>query len=62
VYPQYIQWLIQTMPLWHGVELLRQISVGTFTAATAIHIGYYVLMTVLGMLLTTARLRKLFLK
>ena len=28
VYPQYIQWLIQAMPLWHGVELLRQISVG----------------------------------
>jgi lipooligosaccharide transport system permease protein len=62
VYPQYIQWLIQAMPLWHGVELLRQISVGTFTPATAIHIGYYVLMTALGMLLTTVRLRKLFLK
>ena len=50
------------MPLWHGVELLRQISVGTFTPATAIHIGYYLLMTALGMLLTTVRLRKLFLK
>ncbi|HEY8701771.1 MAG TPA: ABC transporter permease [Arthrobacter sp.] len=62
VYPQPIQWLIQAMPLWHGVELLRQISVGTFTEATAIHIGYYLLMTALGMLLTTMRLRKLFLK
>jgi lipooligosaccharide transport system permease protein len=62
VYPQYIQWFIQAMPLWHGVELLRQISVGVFTPATAIHIGYYVLMTALGMLLTTLRLRKLFLK
>ena len=62
VYPQYIQWLIQAMPLWHGVELLRQISVGAFTPSTAIHVGYYVLMTALGMLLTTVRLRKLFLK
>ena len=35
VYPQSIQWLIQAMPLWHGVELLRQISVGVFTPATA---------------------------
>jgi lipooligosaccharide transport system permease protein len=61
VYLQHIQWLIQAMPLWHGVELLRQISVGVFTPATAIHIGYYVLMTALGMLLTTVRLRKLFL-
>jgi len=62
VYPQAIQWLIQAMPLWHGVELLRQISVGTFTAATPIHIGYYLVMTALGMLLTTVRLRQLFLK
>jgi lipooligosaccharide transport system permease protein len=62
VYPQFIQWLIQAMPLWHGVELLRQISAGTFTPATAIHIGYYLVMIVLGLMLTTGRLRSLFLK
>ncbi|MET1086321.1 MAG: ABC transporter permease [Arthrobacter sp.] len=62
VYPHAIQWLIQAMPLWHGVELLRQISVGTFTAATPVHIGYYLVMTAAGMLLTTVRLRRLFLK
>jgi len=62
VYPQPIQWFIQAMPLWHGVELLRQISVGSFTAATPLHIGYYLLMTAVGMLLTTLRLRSLFLK
>lgn len=62
VYPQWIQWLIQAMPLWHGVELLRQISVGVFTPATAIHIGYYLVMILLGVTLTTGRLRKLFLK
>lgn len=62
VYPEPIQWFIQAMPLWHGVELLRQISVGTFTAATPVHIGYYLAMTVAGMLLTTLRLRSLFLK
>ncbi|WP_051427249.1 ABC transporter permease [Arthrobacter sp. H20] len=62
VYPQGIQWFIQTLPLWHGVELLRQISVGTFTAATSIHILYYLVMILTGMVLTTSRLRKLFLK
>ncbi|TLM81134.1 ABC transporter [Pseudarthrobacter sp. NamE2] len=62
VYPEPIQWFIQAMPLWHGVELLRQISVGTFTAATPVHIGYYLAMTAVGMLLTTLRLRALFLK
>ncbi|WP_420180460.1 ABC transporter permease [Paenarthrobacter sp. TA1.8] len=62
VYPQVIQWFIQAMPLWHGVELLRQISVGSFSPATAIHVGYYVVMIALGIMLTTARLRQLFLK
>jgi len=62
VYPQYIQWLIQAMPLWHGVELLRQISAASFTPATAIHVGYYLVMIVLGLMLTTGRLRSLFLK
>ncbi|NMR28349.1 ABC transporter permease [Crystallibacter degradans] len=62
VYPQAIQWVIQALPLWHGVELLRQLSVGTFTAATGIHVLYYLVMIVLGLILTTARLRKLFLR
>ncbi|WP_423183965.1 ABC transporter permease [Arthrobacter sp. NyZ413] len=62
VYPQYIQWLIQAMPLWHGVELLRQISIGSFSPATAVHVAYYLVMIVLGIMLTTGRLRKLFLK
>ncbi|MFB0836285.1 ABC transporter permease [Arthrobacter halodurans] len=62
VYPQAIQWLIQAMPLWHGVELLRQLSVGAFNGMTAVHVLYYVLLIVVGMVLTTTRLRALFLR
>lgn len=62
VYPQPIQWFIQAMPLWHGVELLRQISAGSFSPATAIHVAYYLVMIVFGIMLTTGRLRQLFLK
>ncbi len=62
VYPESIQLFIQAMPLWHGVELLRQISVGAFSPATAVHIGYYLAMILIGVSLTTGRLRKLFLK
>lgn len=62
VYPAAIQWLIQAMPLWHGVELLRELSVGAFSAAMLGHIAYYLVMIVLGLLLTTTRLRKLFLR
>ncbi|NKX51106.1 ABC transporter permease [Arthrobacter deserti] len=61
VYPEPVQWLIQAMPLWHGVELLRQLNAGLFTAATGVHVLYYLVMILLGLLLTTGRLRKLFL-
>lgn len=62
VYPEPIQWVIQALPLWHGVELLRQLSVGSFGFMTAVHLLYYVLMAAVGMALTTHRLRALFLK
>lgn len=62
VYPQAIQWLIQVLPLWHGVELLRQLSVGAFGVMTVVHVLYYVVMIAGGMMLTTNRLRALFLK
>ena len=28
VYPEPIQWLIQALPLWHGVELVRGLTTG----------------------------------
>ncbi|OMH31448.1 ABC transporter permease [Tersicoccus sp. Bi-70] len=62
VYPEPIQWIVQALPLWHGVELMRQISVGVFTGATALHLLYYVVMILIGLTLTTSRLRALFLK
>ncbi|MDJ0319566.1 ABC transporter permease [Pseudarthrobacter sp. PS3-L1] len=62
VYPEPVQWLIQAMPLWHGVELLRQLSVGSFGPIMLVHVGYYVVMIGLGLMLTTGRLRSLFLK
>lgn len=62
VYPEAVQWLIQALPLWHGVELMRQLSVGVFTPFTAVHVLYFVVMIVLGLLFTSHRLRALFLR
>lgn len=62
VYPELIQWLVMAMPLWHGVELMRQLSVGHLTVTTGLHVGYFVGMTALGLWLTTVRLRTLFLR
>ncbi|WCC80306.1 ABC transporter permease [Cutibacterium equinum] len=61
VYPKAVQWIIEVMPLWHGVEMMRQLSVGHVTTVTGAHAIYFVAMTVLGTWLTASRLRALFL-
>jgi lipooligosaccharide transport system permease protein len=61
VYPAGLQWVIQAMPLWHGVELVRGFTTGLVDAATPWHILYFVVMILIGMTLTTRRLKALFL-
>ena len=62
VYPQPLQWAIMAMPLWHGVELMRQLSVGWFDGATLVHVGYFVVMSIVGITAASVRLRRLFLR
>ncbi|MEO7350061.1 MAG: ABC transporter permease [Terrimesophilobacter sp.] len=61
IYPVALQWLIQAMPLWHGVELVRGFTTGVIDSATPWHILYFAVMILIGMTLTTRRLKKLFL-
>lgn len=61
VYPEWMQWLIQAMPLWHGVELVRGFSTGILSPMMLWHVAYYVVMILIGMTLTTRRLKALFL-
>lgn len=61
VYPEPIQWMIQALPLWHGVELVRGLTTGVVGPAMLVHVAYYVVMIAIGMVFTTKRLRALFL-
>lgn len=61
VYPQAIQWLIQVLPLWHGVELVRGLTTGALSLAMIRHVLYYVVMIAVELVFTTRRLRALFL-
>jgi lipooligosaccharide transport system permease protein len=61
IYPQWIQSVIMAFPLWHGVELLRALTTGSFDGAVVWHILYYVVMIAVGLVFTTKRLRALFL-
>jgi lipooligosaccharide transport system permease protein len=61
VYPVWMQGLIQAMPLWHGVELVRSLTTGPVTSALLWHVLYFLVMILIGMTLTTRRLKALFL-
>ncbi|MDO5701378.1 MAG: ABC transporter permease [Bowdeniella nasicola] len=62
VYPPALQWAVMALPLWHAVELMRHLSIGMFTPELLGHAAYYVAMVVVGLALTTWRLRRLFLR
>ena len=61
VYPEWVQWVVQAFPLWHGVELVRGLTTGALSSAMFIHVGYFLVMIALGLVFTTRRLRALFL-
>ena len=61
VYPLWIQWFVQALPLWHAVELVRGLTTGALSPVMLLHLLYFAVMIVLGLIFTTRRLRALFL-
>ena len=61
VYPEPIQWVVQALPLWHGIELVRGLTTGALSIAMLGHVLYYVVMIAIGLVFTTKRLKALFL-
>ena len=61
VYPQAIRVVIEMLPLWHGVELVRGLTTGALSLPMLGHVLYFVVMIVVGLTFTTRRLRALFL-
>ncbi|QEO08681.1 ABC transporter permease [Protaetiibacter larvae] len=61
VYPEPIQWLVQALPLWHAVELVRGLTTGILSPLMLVHVVYFLVLVVGGLSFTTRRLRALFL-
>ncbi|RLK47822.1 ABC transporter permease [Microbacterium telephonicum] len=61
VYPGWVQQIVMALPLWHGVEMVRQLTTGIITPDMVWHVLYYVVMIAIGLVFTTKRLRALFL-
>ena len=58
-YPDAVQPVIQALPLYHGVELLRALTVGSVDSSTVWHVVYLAGLSVAGLLLTSIRLERL---
>jgi Nod factor-specific ABC transporter NodJ protein len=61
-YPVPIRVIVEILPLFHGVTLLRGITTGAVSAGLLVHLGYLVLLTLAGLLTARARMSKLLLK
>jgi lipooligosaccharide transport system permease protein len=62
VYPDWLEKIIMALPLWHGIELVRTFWFGNITADVLVHIAYFVVMIMIGLFVTSRRLRALFLR
>jgi len=62
VFPDWAQIIIKTLPLWHAIEMVRNLSLGIVNLSLLGHIAYFVAMVVIGLFFTTNRLNALFMR
>ena len=60
-YPLWLRFLVECLPLNHAVVLMRSIAVGDIHVGLLWHLGYFVVMAILGLRLTARRLGTLLL-
>lgn len=60
-YPDWFEPFVQLSPLYHGVELIRSLTLGVFHAGLVAHILFLAAMGALGSVVTSRRLEKLLL-
>jgi lipooligosaccharide transport system permease protein len=62
VYPRPLQLAVECFPLYHGVTLMRQLTTGYVDWGSLGHVGYFVVMAVIGAAWAARRLKKLLLR
>jgi lipooligosaccharide transport system permease protein len=61
-YPEPIQWVLPITPLYHGVDLLRTLTIGNVGWDALIHVAYLLGVLALGVWFTSRRLERKLLK
>jgi len=62
VYPEPLQYVVQCLPLYHGIELTRGLSVGFLDVSMIGHVAYLLVLAAAGAYLTAKRLAGLLLR
>ena len=62
VYPRWLQVVVEVMPLFHAVELMRGLTTGAVHAGLFGHLAYFLVMIVGGLVVASRRLDVLLLK
>jgi lipooligosaccharide transport system permease protein len=62
VYPAHLRWVVECLPLYHGVELMRGFTSGVVGPGLLGHAAYFVVMAALGAVLAARRLNTLLLR
>jgi lipooligosaccharide transport system permease protein len=61
-YPRALQWIVPLTPLYHGVDLLRMLTLGNVGWTALIHVAYLLGVLALGVWFTARRLERKLLK
>ena len=62
VYPPTIQAVVRCLPLYQGIEHMRGLCLGIVSWSLCWHVLYFLVMAVVGILLTARRLDRLLLR
>jgi lipooligosaccharide transport system permease protein len=62
VYPQALEWVVQVLPLYHGISLVRALTTGTVGAIQLVNVAYLLALGLVGMLVASRRIDGLLLR
>jgi lipooligosaccharide transport system permease protein len=62
IYPTAVEWLVQALPLYHGITLIRGLTTGVVGTAQLVDVAYLLTMGLIGMAIASKRIDRLLLK
>ena len=61
VYPRWLQIVVECLPLYHAVELMRALTTGAVAWTALVHVAYFAVMAAIGLYFASRRPGKLLL-